>query len=505
MAGRAGAALAAALILMLTALPLLAVALRAEGLGGGWRAADLAALRFTLWQAALSALVSAALAVPLARALSRRAFPGRSVVVALMTAPFLLPVIVAVLGLIAVFGRSGAVNAALGTLGLPPVPVYGAHGVVLAHVFFNLPLATRILLAGWDAVPAERFRLAASLGAGTFRTIEGPMLRALLPGTVAVIFVICLTSFAVALTLGGGPRATTVELAIYEAVLFEFDLGRAARLALVQAALGLAAVGIGLLLPAPRMSGGLGRARRRWEARGWQRAGDAALIGLAVLFVGGPMAAVVLRGASEVLGLGPSVWQAALTSCAVAAASGALCILVGLAIAVGGTRLEEGIGTSAIAISPLAIGVGLFLILRPHMSPSDVALPVTAAVNAVMALPFALRFLVPAARRVAATQGRLADSLGMTGWARLRLVTLPGMRREIGTALGIAVALSMGDLGVIAFFADADGATLPLQMYRLMGAYRMDAAMGAAVLLLALSFGAFRLCDRWGRAGAGRA
>ena len=122
-----------------------------------------------------------------------------------------------------------------------------------------------------------------------------------------------------------------------------------------------------------------------------------------------------------------------------------------------------------------------------------------------MALPFALRFLVPAARRIADTQGRLADSLGMTGWTRLRLVVLPGMRREIGAALGIAVALSMGDLGVIVFFADADGATLPLQMYRLMGAYRMDAAMGAAVLLLILAFGAFRLCDLWGRMGAGRA
>ena len=45
---------------------------------------------------------------------------------------------------------------------------------------------------------------------------------------ITVIFVICLTSFAVALTLGGGPRATTIELAIYQAFRFEFDLARAA-------------------------------------------------------------------------------------------------------------------------------------------------------------------------------------------------------------------------------------------------------------------------------------
>ena len=87
--------------------------------------------------------------------------------------------------------------------------IYGLHGVVLAHVFFNLPLATRLILQAWQEIPAERFRLAAQLGCnGTamFRLIELPMLKRILPGVLAVIVAICLTSFAVALTLGGGPR-----------------------------------------------------------------------------------------------------------------------------------------------------------------------------------------------------------------------------------------------------------------------------------------------------------
>ncbi|PRY93389.1 thiamine transport system permease protein [Hasllibacter halocynthiae] len=504
MAGRALALITAAAVAALALGPLLVVAGSADA--GAMRPADWAALRFTLVQAALSAAISCLLAVPVARALARRAFPGRGVVVALMTAPFILPVIVAVLGLVAVFGRAGAANAVLGWVGLPPVSIYGLSGVVTAHVFFNLPLAARLILAGWEAVPAERLRLAASLGAGpwaTFRLIEWPLLRTVLPGALAVVFVICLTSFAVALTLGGGPRATTVELAIYEAFLFDFDTGRAARLALIQAALGLGAVGLGLLVPMPRLAGGLGRAPRRWGGGG--KALDAVLIALAALFVAAPVVAVVLRGAVHVAALPPSVWVAAGNSLLTAAASAALCLLLALAIAIGGGRLEEGVGTTAIAISPLVIGTGLFLAVIPFVDPAELALPVTGMVNAVMALPFALRFLVPAARRIRATQGRLSASLGMERWTRLRIVTLPGMRREIGAAAGIAAALSMGDLGVIAFFADAERATLPLQMYRLMGAYRMDEAMGAAVLLTALAFGAFRLCDGWGARGAGRA
>jgi thiamine transport system permease protein len=154
-----------------------------------------------------------------------------------MGAPFILPTLVAVLGLIAVFGRGGLLNQALAGLGLPPVSIYGPHGVVLAHVFYNLPLATRLILQGWLSIPVERFRLAASLGfsaADVQRRLEWPMLRDVVPGAFLVIFLICLTSFAVALTLGGGPRATTVELAIYQAFRFDFDLGRAALLAVLQ-------------------------------------------------------------------------------------------------------------------------------------------------------------------------------------------------------------------------------------------------------------------------------
>ncbi|MDP5348569.1 MAG: thiamine/thiamine pyrophosphate ABC transporter permease ThiP, partial [Paracoccaceae bacterium] len=215
---RAGWAVATLLVAFVV-LPLLAVFWRASGasLPGP---ADWSAVRFTIFQAFLSAIFSVILAIPVARALARRQFPGRSVLITLMGAPFILPVIVAVLGLLAVFGRSGIVNQALAWIGLPPVQIYGLHGVVLAHVFFNLPLATRILLQGWQGIPAERFRLAASLGCqprDVFRLLEWPMLRATLPGAMLLIFAICLSSFAVALTLGGGPRATTVELAIYQA------------------------------------------------------------------------------------------------------------------------------------------------------------------------------------------------------------------------------------------------------------------------------------------------
>ena len=491
-----------------------AVVWRAEGFSA-LRSADLAAVRFTLVQALWSAALSVALAIPIARALARRQFRGRALLITLMGAPFILPTLVAVLGLLAVFGRSGLINQGLDGLGLARFNIFGLHGVVLAHVFYNLPLATRILLQGWAAIPAERFRLAATLGFGpreSFRQLEWPMIRELAPGAFLVIFLICLTSFSVALTMGGGPRATTVELAIFQAFRFDYDMGRAAALALVQFALcaGAGVIAWRVALPAA-MGGGMDRPVQRFDVGGAAlRLWDGALIVVGALFLLVPLGMLVARGAPHVAGLPPEVWQAAGRSLTVALGATAITLGMTLALAhavlaLGGGRgaVLEWLGLAALAASPLVIGTGLFLLIRPLANPRDFALAITMLVNAGMALPFALRLILPGLRAELASHGRLSDALGLHGLARLRIVTLPRLRRPLGFAAGLTAALSMGDLGVIMLFAEREGATLPMQLYRLMNAYRQDDAAGAALVLLGASLALFVIFERWGRGRAG--
>lgn len=480
------------------------VGLRAEpALSFG--AAEWQAIRFTVFQAFWSALISVVLAVPLARALARRRFIGRDILITLLGAPFILPVIVAVLGLLAVFGRNGWVNLLGQSLGLAPVSIYGIHGVVLAHVFFNLPLATRLLVQGWSTLPAERFRLAAQLNlppSMVFRTLEWPMLKAVLPGAAALIFVICLTSFAVALTLGGGPRATTIELAIYQAFRFDFDLGKAALLSFIQLGLaGSAAIAALWVIPRISLTGGHGRLTTRWDVRGgMQRAIDGVTIILGAAFLLLPLLSVLISGLAGLADVPASVWQAALVSLWVAGLSVVVLLLLAVPlaglIALRASGSVEAIGLLGLSASPLMIGTGWFILINPIADPISLSLPVTAVVNALMALPFALRIIVPAFRETLQGYRRLCLSLKMQGWPVWRWVILPRARAEIGFAAGLAGALSVGDLGVIALFADPDRTTLPLQMYRLMGAYRTDAAAGAALILLCLALGVFWLCER---------
>lgn len=503
------ARLLALLLLALVLAPMAAVGWRGAGVSLG--SADWAAIRFSVTQAVLSAGFSTVLAIPVARALARRRFAGRGALVTLMGAPFLLPAVVAVLGLLAVFGRSGVLNQGLVAVGLPPVSIYGLHGVVLAHVFLNLPLATRMILQGWLALPAERIRLARALGFTpheTFRHLEWPMLREVLPGVALVILVICLTSFAVVLTLGGGPSATTIELAIYQAVRFEFDLARAAGLAGVQVALCAVAALVAWAVVRPAGFGaGLDRDLALARPGGWRRGVDGLALILAAAFLVLPLGAVVLRGVPGLADLPASVLPAAGRSVLVALISAALATSAALVLAVAAARRPapgiEAAATLPLATSGLVLGTGLFLLIQPFAPPMRLALPVTILVNTALSLPYLYRILLPQTRALAADYGRLADSLALTGWARLRWLVLPRLARPLGFGAGIAAALSMGDLGAIALFAGERQATLPLVVSQLTGAYRLEAAASASLLLVVLSFALFWACDAGGRrAGA---
>ncbi len=467
---------------------------------------DLVALRFTVNQALVSAVISCGLGAILAGALFRRTFWGRGVLIKLISAPFLLPSLAAILGLLMIFGRGGVLNTGLVWAGLPKVSIFGFWGVVLAHVFLNLPLAARMVLQGYGTIPAERFRLAQSLRLGMvarFVLITAPMLRAVLPSAFAAIFLICLGSFAVALTLGGGPRASTLELAMYQALRFEYDLDRAANLALLQLAVGLGAAVLAAMLWRP-MGFGVG-IDRQVAAPGSGRIGavlDFLCITSATLFFALPMGAVVWLGLTQFPNPPVGFWPAAGRSVTIAVASASLATTGALALAWARAK-GVGIWLELLAMAPLctsalAIGTGAFLALRPYTAPQSLAIPLAILFGALLSLPFAFRILITPCREVAAAFGRLSLQVRLSPMAEVRLVLLPRLARPIGFCMGLSAALAMGDFGVIALFGAADQATLPLLIAQLLGSYQMQAAAAVTLWMVLISFGLLWIFDTWG-------
>ena len=108
-----------------------------------WAAIDSPRLLYSIksaaLQAALSVLGSICLAIPVSIAMARRRhWPGMSILILSMSLAMVLPTIVAAMGLLAVWGRTGLL--AQLCFGMCEVSIYGLHGVVLAHMMLNLSL-----------------------------------------------------------------------------------------------------------------------------------------------------------------------------------------------------------------------------------------------------------------------------------------------------------------------------------------------------------------------------
>ena len=472
-------------------------------------------IRFSFCQAFLSALLSVVPAIFLARALYRRRFPGRQALLRLCAMTLILPVLVAIFGILSVYGRQGWLAALCQALGLEwTFSPYGLQGILLAHVFFNMPMATRLLLQALENIPGEQRQLAAQLGMRGwffFRFVEWPWLRRQIPPVAALIFMLCFASFATVLSLGGGPQATTIELAIYQALSYDYDPGRAALLAMVQMICCL-----GLVMLSQRLGKAIAVGSN--QLAGWRdpqdslrsRLTDGLLITLALLLLLPPLLAVVVDGLNlNLLSVlqQPVLWQALGTSLRIALGAGLLCVLLTMMLlwtsrelyarqaTVAGQALDLS-GMLILAMPGIVLASGFFLLFNSTVGLPESADGIVIFTNALMAIPYALKVLENPMRDLAARYTLLCDSLGMHGWQRLKVVELRALKRPLAQALAFACVLSIGDFGVVALFGNDDFRTLPFWLYQQIGSYRSQDGAVTALLLLLLCFALFTVIEK---------
>ena len=476
---------------------------------------------FTVWQAGLSAFISVSLAIPLARSLHRQPrFFGRGLLVRLTSISLVVPSMVAIIGVIGVHGRNGWLNDLLVLFGLPRQDyLYGINGILIAHVFFNLPLVTRLLLNGLMRIPEHQWKIASQLGMSgwnLFRYLEWPTLRGLLSGAFGIVFLLCFTSFAIVLSLGGGPGSATLEVAIYQALRFDFDLSAAVSLSFIQilVCMGLAmafftkpqAMNVG---PEP------GAGMIRFDTPQWPgRSLDGLVIALSGLFLLTPFMAVAwkaLGGDGPVILGAPAFWRALSSTLVISIIAGMLSTVGALVIAQLMARLRlraHGVGAKyasifeltgmlTLILPPITLATGLFLLFRTWFDMQTLGWVLVVLINALFTLAFSLRILVSPVHQQMQQCQRLSHSLGLSALQTWRFALWPGLRSPIAYALAVSTTLACGDMGVIALFGTETLSTLPLLIYRLLGGYRLDQAAVVALVLCFVCFFLFVLIEKY--------
>ncbi len=482
------------------AYPVAAIVARGLEVDGVWRLGRIGdvlaqsdvrhVLWFTTWQALASTALTLLVALPGAYVFARFDFPGKQVLRAVVTVPFVLPTVVVGTAFLALVGRGGLLDELWG-LRLDTT----VWAILLAHVFFNYAVVVRTVGGLWAQLDPRQEEAARMLGASRMRAWRQVTLPALAPAVAAaalMVFLFTFTSFGVVQILGG-PTFSTLEVEIYRQTSQVFDLSTAAVLTLIQfaavaAVLAVHAWTVRRRESALRLVDAATTARRPRGAGQWTL--FAGVLGTVAVLLVLPLAVLVQRS----LGASGFGYYRALTredggaflvppieaignSVQYAVAATAIAVVIGALAATALTRRDAGRfvrGFDALLMLPLgvsAVTVGFGFLIALDKPPLDlrsswILVPLA---QALVGVPFVVRTMLPVLRAVDGRLREAAAVLGASPWRVWREVDLPMVRRALLVAAGFAFAVSLGEFGATVFIARPDNPTLPVAVARLLG------------------------------------
>ena len=504
------AALPALVLLVLLLAPLARLAL--EGFSGHWGSVEPVSV-WRLWQddylrwrviwslaqAAITCALALLLGLPLAWVLARFEFVGRPLVLRLLMLPFVVPTLVAALGVLALWGPRGVLSGWLGInlQGTPWLLLYG-------NLFFNLCLVVRAGVDALGQVNARQMAAARSLGATPWRAfwrIEWPAIAPWLASSLCLVFLYCFAGFGLALVLGG-QRYATVEVEIYTLVAHELQLGQASVLALwmllLTGAVAVLYASLEKRLAAPVRIEPMARQAPRTPSQWLALAGAlAVLFGVCAL----PILAIVWRA----LFVGLDTWAQILDAETLAALWNTLrfstlalvlATLLGVlhALAMQASVIWRAAAFLPFVVSPVTVAFGL-LLLYPAWTAS---LPLLLAAYAVLAYPFVAKSLSAGLDSLPEHLTQAARTLGASPWRSFWRVTLPMLMPALRRGMAFAAATALGEFAVTLFLSRPEWATLTTLIYQRLGRpgeANLDAAMVLACLLMLLALVVFLLIE----------
>lgn len=195
-------------------------------------------------------------------------------------------------------------------------------------------------------------------------------------------------------------------------------------------------------------------------------------------------------------------------------AFGVLCALVLVRQRFPGKAVLDAIVDLPIAISPVVVGLALYVVyardgwlggwLLAHGVHVIFAVPGMVLATVFVSLPFVVREVAPVLREIGTEQEQAARTLGASAWQTFRRITLPAIRIGVGYGVVLTTARALGEFGAVSIVSGRlSGQTETLTLYvqdrfesfDLVGAYTASIVLA---LLALLTLGAMSLVKRGG-------
>ena len=466
-------------------------------------------ISFTIYQSLLSALLSILIALPLALSVRKYTqYRAIKLILSLAWLSFVLPVIIGVFAIIKLHGVSGWFSDISVLFGYKKLEyIYGMNGILLAHIFFNVPFAIRIILFSFNSVPPELWKIAIQNNFNRwniFTVIEWPAIRHNLFITAAIIFSLCFTSFIVVLILGGGPKYSIIEVALYYALKIEFNIDRAVSLGIIQ--IFIASCIVFVILSFTKSFNIEPYTKLKLNSPNIESRKaiiyDAIMLIVALFIFLLPILALIISCLKAFsyhnIFANPGLLNSIYWTLILGLSSGIISIAISIMFLITIKKLIitykikwlanmlELSGNLILILPPILLGTGIFLSLRNIYNIQEIAPYIIIGINSLTVIPFTLRIIGPEYLRVSYMYDKLFLAHNIKGIIRLLKYELPLLKGSLATAFAVAVTLSMGDLGLISLFGSTEIRTLPLYIYQSLGSYRMDNASAGIFVLLIL-------------------
>ncbi len=500
-----------------------------------WRVAG-----FTVWQAALSTVLTLMVGLPGAYLVGRYNFRGKDLLRALTAVPFVMPPLVVGAGFNALLGERGWINLTLTSLSLPTVAFTGTlTAILLAHIFYNTTVVIRVVGDYWSHLDPRLAQAARTLGdspLAAFRRVTLPLLAPAILAAGLLVFVFDFTSFGVILVLGG-PQFATLEVEIYRQTFAFFNLPAAATLSLLQLVFTFA-----LTLVYTRLTTNLTPTTTLRSTTFTQRPlvtlkqklATVAVIAMLFVLLLSPLVALAARSvvrleaergqranvqptltldyyaalfqnergqaffATPIESLGNSFQYAMITV--------VLSLALGLVTAwvLASSRLRRAEWIESLLLLPLgtsAVTLGLGFLLAFSRAPFNLrASPsLIPLAHTLIAFPFVVRTLLPTWRSIRPSWRAAAATLGASPIEIARRIDLPIIGRAALVAAAFAFSISLGEFGATALLSRPEFPTASNAIYNFIGqpgALNYGRALAMSTLLMLATASSILLIEK---------
>lgn len=457
---------------------------------------------WSLIQATVTCLVTLGIGVPMAWVLARFDFPGRSFWIRWMMLPFVVPTLVAALGVLALLGPQSILNQWISQrMGwqLEESPALLLYG----NVFFNTCLVVRAGMEGLARVSASRVEAARTLGATRWRAfwrVEWPVMLPWLCSALCLVFLYCFSGFGLALVLGGSAWST-VDVEIYTLVAHELQLEDAASLALwTTLTTSLLAVVYAYLERRLALSSRADSIQLQ-TVQTFTQSLYIAVMALTLLIISAPLIALLWHGlkalwATPSLVINIDVIQAMGRTLLYATVAVIGSTILGTLHALASQRslLMRSMTYLPLVVSPVIVSFGL-LLAYPNASAT---LTVMLSTYVLLATPFVSKSVTAALDSLPPQVIDVARTLGASRWRTFWRVVIPLCLPSLRHGMAFAAATAIGEFAATLFLSRPEWTTLTTLVYQYLGrpgVGNLDMAMVLALLLMLLSVGVMQLIE----------